>query len=82
MALKGKNQHYHWHLGQRRQFLSTAKAVNFSSTRMEEFLDEMLGRVDEVIETVAGQIPEGFPNEIAEAIFEGMQAMRDRLVTQ
>ena len=49
MALKGKNIHYHWYDIQRRHFLSTAEIGNYSVQRAEHIIDEMLGKVDEVI---------------------------------
>jgi hypothetical protein len=42
MVLKGKNMHYDWHNIQRRYFIETAKAVNFSLESAERMLEEML----------------------------------------
>lgn len=79
MALEGKNIHYHWHNIQRRHFLETAKAVNFSPERGEIILDDMLKEVDPVIEQVASKLPKTFPPNIYQPIFEGMKWMKKKL---
>lgn len=79
MALRGKNTHYHWHSMQRRHFLDTAKAVNYSTERAETILDEMLEKSDAVINEVAAQLPGDFPNEIAQPIFTGIHLATKKL---
>jgi serine/threonine-protein kinase HipA len=79
MALRGKNNHYHWYNIQRRHFLHTADMVNYSVNRAEEMLDEMLGQVDAVIEKVIAQLPEHFPSEVSIPTFEGMRSIANRL---
>lgn len=79
MALIGKNKHYRWYEVQRRHFLETAKSANYSPQRAEIILDEMLERVDTVIENVAAKLPKRFPNNIAEPIFHGMHQIKQRL---
>lgn len=78
MALRGKNNHYHWHTMQRRHFLETAKAVNYSLERAEMILDEMLGKIDKVISEVGEKIPRDFPNEISHPIFAGLGLAKQR----
>ncbi len=39
-----------------------------------------LPHLDKVIGVVAGQLPQSFPGEVSEAIFEGMRNARDRLI--
>ncbi len=56
MALKGKNNHYHWHNIQRRHFLETAKAVNYPVERAQVILDEILQQIDFVIEQVSARV--------------------------
>lgn len=74
MALKGKNTHYHWYEMQRRYFLETAKAMNYSAEIAEAILDEMLGQTESVIERASVQLPEGFPANISQPIFNGLRA--------
>lgn len=79
MALEGKNTHYHWHNIQRRHFLETAKAVNYSPERAEAILDEMLQQVDAVIEQVSTKLPKKFPYNISQPTFDGMRLMKRKL---
>lgn len=79
MALVGKNVHYKWYNIQRRHFIETAKAVKYSTERAEPILDEMLKKVDAVIDQVKSILPKKFPNKISKPIFDGMVRMRDRL---
>lgn len=79
MALKGESNHYHWYNVQRRHFIKTAKAVNYSTEKAEAILNEMLNKVDEVIETVSTQLPKAFPHQISQSIFDGMRLMKKRL---
>lgn len=80
MALKGKNNHYLWHDIQRRHFLSMAKNANYSTQRAEELLDNMLEKVDSVIEQVSDKLPKRFPRKIYEPIFEGMKNAKNKLI--
>lgn len=79
MALKGKNIHYHWHTMQRRHFLETAKAVNYSPDRAEDHLDEMLEKTDSVIQEVTKLLPAEFPKHISDPIFEGLTKAKQKL---
>lgn len=80
MALKSSTNHYHWHTMQRRHFLSTAKAVQFSEQEAERILDQMLQQVEQVIHNVSAQLDKSFPDSIAEPIFTGMLSCRNRLL--
>lgn len=79
MALKGQNNHYHWHGIQRRHFLSMAKAANYSVEKAEQILDEMLQKIDLVIEQVSAKLPANFPDRISKPIFDGMRKMQRKL---
>lgn len=82
MALKGKNVHYNWHDIQRRHFLETAKAVNYSPERAETILDEMLQKVDLVIDQVSTKLPKlskKIPSSISQPIWDGMRSMKKKL---
>lgn len=78
MALRGKNSHYQWHLGQRRHFIETAKIINYSVDRAEEILNEMLEKIDFVIQSVSELLPNSFPDKIAGPIFEGLLNAKNR----
>ncbi len=79
MALKGKNNHYHWYAMQRRYFLETAKAANYSTQRAEQIVDDMLEKVAIVIEQVSAKLPSKFPDKISQPIFEGMLLAKKKL---
>lgn len=79
MALIGKNKHYHWDKIQRRHFINTANVVNYSMEKAEEILDEMLEKVEAVIEKVSKQLPSMFPKNISQPVFDGMLSMKKRL---
>lgn len=80
MALKGENNHYHWHNAQRGHFIKTAKHANYSTEKAETILDDMLNKVDDVINKVSAQLPNTFPKQISQSVFDGMQLMKRRLV--
>lgn len=79
MALKGKNNHYHWHDIQRKHFLSMAKIAEYSPNRAEELLDEMLDKVDSVLQKVSANLPKDFPASIAQSIFDGILFAKRKL---
>ncbi len=72
MAIRGKNKHYRWQEILPRHWLEQAGQVRFAQSAMQAIMDEALERLDAVIESVAGQLPAGFPAEIAEPIFDGL----------
>lgn len=80
MALLGKNRHYKLESLQRRHFVSTAKAANFSEDIAIQLLDEMLDKVEGVIKTTQALLPNNFPQHISQPIFDGMLKTRERLV--
>lgn len=79
MALEGKNTHYHWYNLQRRHLLETAKAVNYSPERAEAILNEMLHKIDSVIEQVSVKLPKKFHSHISQPIFAGMRSIKQKL---
>ncbi len=80
MALIGKNRHYHWHKIQPRHFLSTAKQSEFSTKSAEMITHQIMDTVDESIESVKSIIPDDFPQQIADSIFEGMINKRGHFI--
>jgi serine/threonine-protein kinase HipA len=72
MALRGKKNYYEWNQIQSRHFISTAKFVDFSVTRAEQIVVEMLGQVETIVAQVEASLPQDFPSHIKEPIFEGM----------
>jgi serine/threonine-protein kinase HipA len=80
MAVIGKNRHYAWHTIQRRHWISTAHKVKFDENSMQKMLNTCLGSVEAVIDTVMSELPDTFPVAVAEPIFQGMRAVRDKAV--
>ena len=82
MALKGESNYYHWHNIQRRHFISAAKAANYSTEMADNIINDMLSKVDSVIEQVSAQLPNLFPKHIYLPIFEGMKSAQNRLIVK
>lgn len=80
MALKRKNAHYRWYDLQRNLFLSAANNARYSTERAELLLEEMLGKIDTVIDEVSKNLPADFPNKISQPIFDGMLFAKSVLV--
>ncbi|MEZ4484341.1 MAG: type II toxin-antitoxin system HipA family toxin [Syntrophotaleaceae bacterium] len=79
MSLKGKNRHYKWEKMARRHWLATAKKCNFPEDEMTQIIERILGEMDRVVEQVGSILPQGFPDEVATPIFEGMRNARARM---
>ena len=80
MAAKGKTSHYQWSRILYRHWLSTAGRCRFSPEEMAGVIAGLLEGMDGVIEKVAGQLPQSFPEEMSASLFAGMREARDRLV--
>jgi serine/threonine-protein kinase HipA len=81
MAVSGKNRHYHLASIMRRHFNATAARCGWGEDA-EDIIGELLANVDGAIDAVAGQLPQGFPQDVATAIFEGMRTQARRLQEQ
>lgn len=81
MAVSGKNRHYHLASIMRRHFNATAARCGWGDNA-EDIVGELLAKVEGAIDTVATQLPQGFPEDVATAIFEGMRAQAGRLQEQ
>ncbi|MHB1948415.1 MAG: type II toxin-antitoxin system HipA family toxin [Gammaproteobacteria bacterium] len=79
MALRGENNHYHWDGIQRRHFLGTAKHADYSVEKAETILNEILSKIEEVIDKISAELPKDFPRHISQSIFNGMRLMKKRL---
>jgi len=79
MPLKSKASPTHWHQIKRVDFLETAKQINYSVERAEAILDDMLARVNVVIAQVSSSLPQSFPKQVSEPIFDGMRFMKNKL---
>ncbi|MEG1422102.1 MAG: type II toxin-antitoxin system HipA family toxin [Citrobacter sp.] len=80
MALQGKNRQYHFAMIQPRHFISTAAHVGFSEDTAYKMMKEMAARTEEVIATVAAELPTDFPEQISNAIFNGLSSQAARII--
>ncbi|MES2219103.1 MAG: type II toxin-antitoxin system HipA family toxin [Pseudomonadota bacterium] len=78
MSVKGKNRHYSWDRIQPRHWLSTAEQCQFSTTIMQEIMDEVFDNIENVINKVTELLPKDFPSHISEPIFSGMRRVKQR----
>lgn len=65
----------------RRHFKATAARCGWGDTA-EDIVGELLAKMEGAIDTVATQLPQGFPEDVATAVFEGMRAQARRLHEQ
>jgi serine/threonine-protein kinase HipA len=79
MAVRGKNVHYLLNQIQRRHWIAQGQRVGFPAAEVERMIDELTARTGLVIDEVASQLPEDFPQDVAEAIFEGMRRLNTKL---
>jgi serine/threonine-protein kinase HipA len=80
MAAHGRNRHYRWNMISRRHWLETARKCRFAAEDMDSLIEECCDRTYRVIEDVGSRLPSHFPAGIADAIFKGVIAARDRLL--
>lgn len=81
MSVRGKNRHYLWNTIQLRHWLAMAEKCQFSTTVMQEIIDEVFDNMENVINQVTQILPPNFPTHISEPIFSGMRRIKNRCVT-
>jgi serine/threonine-protein kinase HipA len=79
MAVRGKNVHYLIGDIQRRHWITQGKRVGLSAPGIETMVDELVARTPQVIDEVSAQVPREFPQDLADAIFSGMQRLIRKL---
>lgn len=80
MAVWGKNRHYKWDRIVRRHWCKTAKDCGISHG--EELIDALAAQGCSVVEAVADELPDDFPEEISKPILEGVQKACKALISQ
>ncbi|MEE8428322.1 MAG: type II toxin-antitoxin system HipA family toxin [Gammaproteobacteria bacterium] len=73
MAATGKNRHYRWSEIQRRHWLDTANACDLGP-EAEQLIIELVERTPTVLEHVSAVLPDDFPKNVAEPIFDGLKS--------
>lgn len=79
MAVCGSVNHYRIGEIQRRHWIAQAEQVGLSANMAEQLIAEVLEATDSVIHQVAKLLPEDFPMDLAESIFDGMQGQSSKL---
>ncbi len=78
MSLQGKNRHYLWNTIQLRHWLTMTDKCQFSTTMMQELINEVCDTMESVISQVTQALPPHFPMHISEPIFSGMRQIQSR----
>lgn len=78
MAVVGKHRHRHLLKVRRRHWNETAHACGISAGA-EPWIQELLEKVEPVIQQVEASLPTGFPETVSTAIFSGLRAAGARL---
>jgi len=81
MAVSGKNRQYELATIMRRHFNTTAARCGWGDDA-EDLIGELLARLEPAIDSAARQLPAGFPQDVAHAIFKGMRSQAKRLRRQ
>lgn len=81
MSVSARSPHYRLAEIMRRHFNATAARVGWGDDA-EDIIGELLGQVEAAIDGAARQIPAGFPQDVADSIFEGMRTQARRLQAQ
>lgn len=79
MAVRGSQNYYHLQQIQRRHWLNHAKLVGLGAAAAEAAIADVLSAVDGVVDSIATEIPTGFPADLVESILRGLVQQRDHL---
>jgi serine/threonine-protein kinase HipA len=78
MAIWGRTRHYRMRDVKRAHFDATAQLCHYGADA-GALIERFIERTPEVIEQVALALPEGFPERIAERLFDGLRTSAQRL---
>ncbi|OZI20968.1 toxin HipA [Bordetella genomosp. 9] len=83
MGVKGASG-LHYRLGEirRRHWYTHAHEVGLDAASVDGIMQELIDATDPAIEHVAARLPRHFPARVAESIFAGLRAQRDKLLQQ
>ena len=79
MAIRGSENHYHLQLIQRRHWLRHAQLAGLGAPAAERMIDELIAITRDVVDCVADQLPSTFPQDLADAILNGVLHQSQRL---
>lgn len=83
MGVKGESG-LHYRIGEirRRHWYTHAREVGLDASSVDDIIRELIEATDPAIEQVAAMLPRHFPAHVAESIFAGLRAQRDKLARQ
>lgn len=79
MAVRGSENYYHLQLIQRRHWSKHAQLVGLGAPAAERMIEEVIATTRSVVDAVYGQLPPEFPQDLADAILEGVISQSARL---
>ena len=72
MAVRGSANYYEVYRIQRRHWSAMARRVNLGARTAERIINELLAQTPQVVQNAYQRIPEGFPQDVADSILQGM----------
>ena len=81
MAVRGSTNYYLIDKILRRHWIAQAQQVGLGAKIGEQLIEEVIGRTASVIDEVGSLLPDGFPMDVADAIFSGMRRQSARLAS-
>jgi serine/threonine-protein kinase HipA len=83
MGVKGASGlHYRIADIRRRHWYTHAAEIGIEKDVVDRIIDELVEATDSAIEAAAAALPNDFPAQVADSIFAGLRAQRDKLVQQ
>lgn len=79
MAVRGSTNHYLIEKIQRRHWIAQAQQVGLGATAAERLIEEVVETTESVIGEAGNSLPDDFPMDVAEAVFNGMRRQSARL---
>jgi len=82
MAVRGSSNYYLINKIHRRHWIKQGEATGLNKEQVCAMIEEIIAQTTDVIDNVAKRLPDSFPNELSEFIFNGMRKQLARLVSQ
>lgn len=79
MAVRGSSNYYQLYRIQRRHWITHGEMTGLSKQQVETMIEEIITGTPDVIERVSGLLPESFPQQLVESIFDGIRLQCRRL---
>ncbi len=82
MAVRGSTNYYLIEKVQRRHWIAQAQQVGLGAAAAEQLIEEVIESTESVIGEVGKLLPDDFPMDVAEAVFNGMRRQSAKLATR